>query len=130
MTALALSSATYATQHERRGEAAQPPLRTCACGKHLAPGGGECEQCRRVRTVTLQRPAVSSTAPPDAVPPIFGDPGRSTGRTMEGRFGRDFSSVRVHTGPSPAASAQAVEASAGFGSGPGGRSWMEGQQQR
>src|SRR5436305_1678130 len=35
-------------------------MRTCACGQHLTPGGGECAQCRRPREATVQRAAVGS----------------------------------------------------------------------
>jgi hypothetical protein len=83
----------------REGHLPGPVLRrACSCGTHVV-GGGECERCK-------------------AAPPIVDDVLRSPGEpidpvvrsTMARRFGRDFGSVRVHTGPTAADSARAVDA--------------------
>jgi outer membrane protein OmpA-like peptidoglycan-associated protein len=87
--------------------------RTCACGTH-APGGGECEECKKKR---LQRQATGAHTP-NVAPPIVHDVLRAPGQPldagtrafMEPRFGHDFSRVRVHTDPAAAASARAVGA--------------------
>lgn len=89
--------------------------RACACGNH-APGGGECEACKKKR---LQRQATGLHIP-DTAPPIVHDVLCSPGRPldagarafMEPRFGQDFSRVRVHTNPQAAESARAVGAHA------------------
>ena len=89
-------------------------LRRCACGGK-APGGGECEECRRKR---LQRSA--SAAGPAAAPAIVHDVLRGPGApldagtraAMEPRFGHSFADVRVHAGGRAAASAEAVGAHA------------------
>ena len=36
--------------------------RACACGQHTASSGGECEECKKKRQVTLQRAAVQSSS--------------------------------------------------------------------
>lgn len=91
--------------------------RACACGQHTM-AGGECEECRKQRTV-LQRRATnqseSTTAPP-IVHEVLRSPGQpldaDTRAFMEPRFGHDFSRVRVHSGPKAAESARAVKAEA------------------
>jgi hypothetical protein len=73
--------------------------RKCACGQHT-PDGGECEECRKKRTGTLQRSAVRPSAMEEA-PPIVHEVLRSPGQpldasareALEPRFGRDFSRV-------------------------------------
>jgi hypothetical protein len=105
----------------------------CACG----PGSssGECEACQRRereqhqqeekkkeerKGQTVQRAAAGRAPAVATAPPIVGSvlnsPGRSldasTRSFIEPRFGRDFSSVRVHTGPQAAESARAVNAHA------------------
>jgi hypothetical protein len=90
--------------------------RKCACGQHT-PGGGECEECRKKRTGTLQRSAVRPSAMEEA-PPIVHEVLRSPGQpldpaareALEPRFGRDFSQVRVHSDGRAAESARAVDA--------------------
>ena len=96
------------------------PVRTCARGTHLTPGGGECEPCRKAREATLQRSALSSAAATRAVPSIVGDVLATSGRPLdattrrphEQRFARDFSHVRVHADARAAQSARAVDARA------------------
>jgi uncharacterized protein DUF4157 len=91
--------------------------RACACGRHTATSGGECEECRKKHQGVLQRAAVNR-APVQEVPPIvyevLGSPGRTldvqTRQFMEPRFGHDFSNVRVHTDSKAAESARAVNA--------------------
>jgi hypothetical protein len=92
--------------------------RQCDCGQHTE-NGGECEECKKKRERRLQRAAVSPSELPDVPPSVqeaLSLPGRpleaDTRASMESRFGYDFSSVRVHTDPKAAASAQAVHAHA------------------
>ncbi|HJV48380.1 MAG TPA: DUF4157 domain-containing protein [Geothrix sp.] len=95
--------------------AAGPLLqRQCACGNH-APGGGECESCRKQKQ--LQRKAASKSGAgvaPDLVHEVLRsvghplDPG--TRAFLEPRFGQDFSGVRVHTDARAAESARRVNA--------------------
>ncbi len=81
--------------------------RKCACGQHT-PGGGECEECRRKRTGTLQRSAIRPSAMEEA-PPIVHEVLRSPGHPLdpaardllEPHFGQDFSRVRLRTGGLP-----------------------------
>jgi len=92
--------------------------RKCACGQHAA-GGGECEECRKKRQGALRRSALDAS-PLSEVPPIvhqaLGSSGRpldsATRAFMEPRFGRDFSDVRIHSGPTADESARAVHARA------------------
>ena len=84
--------------------------RRCACGQHT--GGAECPRCRQSH---------SSPSREDLpVPSIVRDVLRSGGQPleadtleyMESRFGRDFSHVRVHTGPPATEAARAIDADA------------------
>ena len=83
------------------------PVRRCACGGTVGPSG-ECAACRQKR---LRREA---QAPP--VQQVLRSPGRplepALRARMEGRFGHDFSRVRVHTDARAAASARALAAGA------------------
>src|ERR1700722_2753257 len=95
--------------------------RQCACG-------GTCASCQskaisetavEEKSALLQRQptaAGSGDPPPESnvVPPnSAGDPlDSATRRFMEPRFGREFSDVRVHTGPEVARSAHALQADA------------------
>ena len=89
-------------------------FRRCACGTHT--GGATCSECRKKE---VQRKAVDGCAV-DEVPSIVADvlrePGTalspSTRAFMEPRFGRDFSSVRIHTGERASQSAHAIHATA------------------
>jgi outer membrane protein OmpA-like peptidoglycan-associated protein len=91
--------------------------RKCACGG--SPSGGECEECGKKDTGTLQRktanvsPQGSRNAPP-IVHEVLRSPGqpldRATRAFFEPRFGHDFSRVRVHTDDKAADSARAVNA--------------------
>ena len=88
--------------------------RKCACGQHT--GGRGCEGCRKKKQ-GLQRHEASGTEPagvPAIVHEVLHSPGKpldaGTRRFMEARFGRDFSTVRVHDDARAAASARAVNA--------------------
>ena len=89
-----------------------PLQRECSCG-------GSCDECKKKAEETLQRDAMSSSAPPIA-PPVVHDvlrgPGapldRGTRSFMESRFGYDFSGVRVYNDGAAASSARAVAANA------------------
>jgi hypothetical protein len=86
--------------------------RKCAC----AVTGEACSRCTPNR---LQSPAMSGPQG-EGVPPIVHDVMRSPGQPLdaatridlEGRFGHDFSGVRVHTDSDAAKSAEAVSAKA------------------
>jgi len=84
-----------------------PPLlqRKCACGTHT-PGGAECGECARQRTVGTC--ADTAILPADPGQPL----GAATRAAMEPAFGRDFSRVRIHTGSNAARAAQNVGAAA------------------
>jgi hypothetical protein len=85
--------------------------RACACG-------GECPNCKK-EGLQIQRVATGGSGQVTA-PPIVQETLRSSGQPleagtrgfMESRFGHDFSRVRVHTGPTAAASSQAIQAKA------------------
>jgi outer membrane protein OmpA-like peptidoglycan-associated protein len=86
-------------------------LQRC-CGSGAAhAGGGECPACRAKREGT-------ASATPGTAPQLVNDVLRAAGQPlsadvradMEGRLGHDFSDVRVHTNPSAAESAHAVNA--------------------
>jgi len=94
----------------------------CSCSGSSA-SSGECEACTKreeEKKPMLQRsPASPAPAPPSAPPSVnrtLQSPGHSldpsTRSVMEPRFGRDFSGVRVHTGPQAAESARDVNANA------------------
>jgi Domain of unknown function (DUF4157) len=83
--------------------------RKCACG-----GSSECGECGKKK---LQRKTAEVTEPvtvPPIVHEVLNSPGqpldRQTRAYFEPRFGYDFSKVRVHTDPSAAESARAVNA--------------------
>jgi hypothetical protein len=82
----------------------------CACGG-VVGGDGMCDGCRRKRQ-RVQRSAETTAPPavPDSVLSELRSPGRpldfAPRQFMESRFGRDFGAVRIHTGPSAAASAR------------------------
>lgn len=92
--------------------------RKCACG-------GTCDDCKKKSSehehTHIQRKQVSgNTSGPAAAPPIVHEVLRSPGQPldpairafMEPRFGRDFSHVRVHSGPTAEKSARDVNAHA------------------
>ncbi len=89
--------------------------RKCACGGSSGLGG-DCEDCA---TGSLQRKATGMSAP-KLVPPVVHEVLRSSGEPldsatrafMEGRFGHDFSRVRIHSDAQAAESARAVSAQA------------------
>jgi len=134
MSKLAKVTAQNASEHRaaRRPISSAPALmlqRACACG--AGAGKGECEACQRrereqqmkkeePKKQAVQRAATGRAAVPATAPPVVGSvlnsPGRpldsATRSYMEPRFGRDFSGVRVHTGPQAAESARAVNAHA------------------
>jgi Domain of unknown function (DUF4157) len=129
-----MSSRTHAAAASRApavstGTPARPVLsavrapmlqRACACG--AVPGrGGKCADCEdKEKKRPMQRAADGGGAAPSAVPASVSrtvqSPGQSldagTRAAMEPRFGRDFSSVRVHTDTEAAESARAVNARA------------------
>jgi hypothetical protein len=89
--------------------------RKCACGDQSE--SGLCSECAKKEE--LQRFAAGPTATPEAPPivrHILRQPGvpldASTRAFFEPRFGRDFSTVRVHTDSRAAVSARAVNARA------------------
>lgn len=105
-------------------ESAAPQVqRKCACG-------GTCDSCRTdeeqwmVQRKSAGHPPIgaagASASTSMNAPPIVHDVLRSPGQPldagtrsfMEPRFGQDFSTVRVHTGPKAAESAAAVQARA------------------
>lgn len=90
--------------------------RVCACG-------GACPHCRSeqaghqpVQTTPVGQNASDRTTTPPVVSEILSSPGQpldsATRQFMESRFGRNFSQVRVHTGPRADDAARAVEARA------------------
>lgn len=89
--------------------------RQCACGNH-APGGGECESCKKKGR--LQRKGSQGNEGAGLAPGLVHDVLRSPGQPldtgtrafMEPRFGRDFSGVRVHADAQAAESARRVNA--------------------
>jgi hypothetical protein len=91
----------------------------CACGQ-VGPSGGECEECRSKRleeTPIVRRQATTNAAGSDApsiVHQSLGEASRpldaATLADMEGRFGSDFSGVRIHTDRTAAESAKSVGA--------------------
>jgi hypothetical protein len=90
--------------------------RKCACGVEAEEAEEECSECRRGR-VALQRSSVSVEAGVEAPPiveSVLGTPGQplaqSARKTLEPRFGHDFSEVRVHDDSQAAESASAVTA--------------------
>jgi uncharacterized protein DUF4157 len=91
--------------------------RKCDCGRHTV-AGGQCPECEKSRS-TLQRATgnfdtVDSKGVPESVHEVLRSPGQPLDRDarafFEPRFGRDFSSVRVHTDAKAAESARAVNA--------------------
>jgi hypothetical protein len=88
--------------------------RACECGSHT--GQSTCDSCGKKETLLQRNAATPSTAP--LIPPIVNEvlqsPGHAldaqTRSSMESRFGRDFSRVRVHTNENAAESALAVSA--------------------
>jgi hypothetical protein len=80
---------------------------TCACGKPLGPTG-ECDACRRGRQAKGGAGLGHAAVVPGPGRPL--DAG--TRATLEPRFGRDFSGVRVHDGAGAAASASTLDAAA------------------
>ncbi|OBC00025.1 hypothetical protein A5784_21035 [Mycobacterium sp. 852013-50091_SCH5140682] len=91
--------------------------RKCQCDDHTA-AEDKCDACSEQHS-PIQR-SCTSQRDIDAIPPIVeetlsrpGQPlGAATQSFFERRFGRDFSSVRIHTDPAAAASARAVDADA------------------
>ena len=86
--------------------------RACACGKHTSGGGGECEECKKKRTGSVQRAAISASPigeVPGIVHQVLNSPGQaldgSTRALMEPRFEHDFSHTPLGSAPSQAASA-------------------------
>lgn len=87
--------------------------RQCDCGTH-APGGGECEACRKKK---LQRKGSGSGLSAHglaSVDSVLGQPGSPLDAEarafLEPRFGQDFSGVRVHSNAQAADSAHSVGA--------------------
>ncbi len=89
--------------------------RKCACGTHT-PGGGTCGSCADERS-GLQRKGNGGQAEggvPSIVHDVLRSPGQpldtSTRDFMEPRFGRNFSSVRVHNDQAATTAARAIDA--------------------
>ena len=91
--------------------------RKCACGKHTV-AGESCDECSAKAGGTLRRRGAVGPHGPAMAPPIvhgvLDTPGqpldRATRSFMEGRFGHDFSGVRVHADDRAAESAARVGA--------------------
>ena len=91
--------------------------RKCACGGQASQPEGECEDCKKKKT--LQRQAVGpaktalASAPP-IVHEVLNSPGQplesATRNFFEPRFGHDFGKVRVHTDQRASESASDVNA--------------------
>jgi outer membrane protein OmpA-like peptidoglycan-associated protein len=99
-----------------RSHADAPASSPCSCSE----GEEMCEECRQKQSAPeIQRRAISPSAPAH-VPAIVGDVLRSSGHPLDAssraffgtRFGRDFSDVRIHTGPEAFESAGAINAHA------------------
>jgi hypothetical protein len=113
---------TGATARASLTPPAQAPVlqRRCACG---AKREDECKECKAKRVQRL--PTDTDGAHGNSVPPIVDSVLHAPGRPLdaptrdwfEGRFGRDFSDVRIHTDDEAARSARAVNALA-YTSGP------------
>ncbi len=107
------TSSTSASFH--KADSTPVLQRACACGQH-SHGEGECAECKKRREGALQRAAAGPAQ--GVAPPIVHEELRAPGLPLDGRtraameprFGRDFSQVRVHTGPRAAESARAVNA--------------------
>jgi hypothetical protein len=92
-------------------------LRKCACGGSSGVTG-ECEECRKKRLQRKKQNSELGTRNDSVVPSIVREVLRSSGKPldhgtrtfMEGRFGHNFSSVRVHTDAAAAESARSVNA--------------------
>jgi len=101
---------------EQSPQPVTPELRRkCACGGE-AKEEEECAECRRSR-VALQRSSAGADTGAEApliVEHVLASPGQplaeSARRTLEPRFGHDFSAVRVHDDSQAAESASAVNA--------------------
>lgn len=95
-------------------QAAKPsPLRAKPCNC-----GGSCSECQS-QEHALSREASRAVRPAEAPPPVqqtLNSPGQSldtdTRGYFEGRFGRDFSHIRIHSDAHAAQSAKAVNAAA------------------
>lgn len=82
-----------------------------------AGGGAPCSKCAAEEKLAMKR-GTADHAVPSAMPPMVQEtlhsPGQpldpSTRAFMEGRFGQDFSHVRVHADPKAAASSRAINA--------------------
>jgi hypothetical protein len=92
-----------------------PLQRKCSCGES-AGAEGECEECKKKQS-GLQRKAASPDRPgevPESVHEVLNSPGipleDDVRRSMERRFGYDFSRVRIHADDQAAKSAHAVNA--------------------
>jgi Domain of unknown function (DUF4157)/OmpA family len=100
--------------------ASEPPRargllqRKCACGG-VTGASGECAECRKKRVLQRRAAGADSTATvPSIVHEVLRSPGQpldaATRSFMEPRFGKDFSSVRIHHHSEAAKSARAVSA--------------------
>jgi hypothetical protein len=87
--------------------------RKCACSNHTM-AGGECNECRKKRSGSLQRAATNHTQV-DAAPPIVHEVLRSPGQPLDGetrtwmgaRFARDWNRVQT-LAPAPGLQRQLV----------------------
>ena len=124
MTKTAVAPSTTRSAVPVLGRARVPFVqRKCACENSSAPcpscAKGEAEPKRKEPEQKLQRKASGAHAPavaPASVGRVLSSPGRPmeppVRSFMEQRFGRDFSGVRIHTGPAAEESARAVDAHA------------------
>lgn len=88
--------------------------RKCSCGGRADHDDGECEECRRKSLLQRRSAGPGSDRSPPVVREVLTSPGRhldaGVRRSLEPRFGHDFSRVRIHTDGRAAESAKAVGA--------------------
>lgn len=110
-------AAMHAISPQTARQGGMSPARNCACGRHTIVGA-RCPNCGRSASL-VQRQGDGAAAPPvlpDPAQDVLQAPGKpldaAVRRFMEPRFGRDFSTVRVHTDDQAAAAAGSLNAAA------------------
>jgi hypothetical protein len=110
--ACAVSAGVRIAAENRPSVTAAAPVRRCACGRIIGPGG-ECDRCRR-RGLEREhaRPAAAVGLALEVLR-LDGQPlGAPLRGAMESRYGHDFAHVRVHADARAADSAAALGAAA------------------